>query len=284
MKTLIAIFFLFQVLVAFEPVDFDLSMGRPMRFGYNGPEDKDWFVFWRFLYDNNKVLQPESAPRIPKIIHQIWLGSPVPERYAQWMQSWKLHHPDWQYQLWTDAEVKNIRLYNQELFDASCNYGQKSDILRYELLYRYGGLYIDIDFRCLKSFERLHHTYDFYLGILNTGTVDLGIGLIGSVPNHPILKKVIKNMHNVTFNTYQDILLLTGNVHFAKSFMQVAPWLSDRTIVFPASFFYPSPNTDRHLAQYKQDAAIKPESFAIHYWTCSWQKPEALVPGTINRY
>jgi mannosyltransferase OCH1-like enzyme len=32
--------------------------------------------------------------RIPKIIHQIWLGSPLPEKYLRFQQSWKnIVHP-----------------------------------------------------------------------------------------------------------------------------------------------------------------------------------------------
>ena len=31
--------------------------------------------------------------------------------------------------------------------------GEKSDIFRYEILYRFGGVYVDTDFECIKPFE-----------------------------------------------------------------------------------------------------------------------------------
>ena len=37
----------------------------------------------------------QQPGRIPKIIHQIWLGSPLPERYKQWQRTWTDNHPDW---------------------------------------------------------------------------------------------------------------------------------------------------------------------------------------------
>src|SRR3990167_2074455 len=75
-----------------------------------------------------------SKPKIPKIIHQFWIGSPVPEKYKQWIESWKKHHPEWEHKLWTDKEVKELKLFNQELFNSLDNYGHKVDVLTYEVL------------------------------------------------------------------------------------------------------------------------------------------------------
>ncbi|MEX0940372.1 MAG: glycosyltransferase [Candidatus Babeliales bacterium] len=259
-------------------INFDISMNGPISYGFNDPQDYLWLTFWRSLYEkyNLSIMPPLSELRIPKLIHQIWLGSEFPEEYREWQASWLQIHPDWQYKLWTDEDVKMLKLYNQNLFDNAVNYAQQSDILRYEILYRFGGLYIDIDFRCLKPFDVLHHCYDFYIGIMSTGTVDLGIGLIGSKPHSPILKEVIKSMCAKKIKSYQDILSATGNLHFMKAFMRSASQCKEPIITFPASFFYPSPNKARFLTKDQQDQYIRPESFAIHYWACSWQKKEAL--------
>ena len=68
-------------------------------------------------------LQIDSSPRIPKIIHQIWLGSPFPEKYKVLQQSWKKYHPDWTYILWTEKEIKDFGLTNRERFDKAKIYG-----------------------------------------------------------------------------------------------------------------------------------------------------------------
>lgn len=262
-------------------IDFNQSMGRSVAFGYNDPNDHVWYEFWQSLYNQNNLamVTPAQEPIIPKIIHHIWLGSPLPEEYRVLIETWRTMHPDWVHMLWTDESIKNIKLYNQDLFDLVNNYGQKSDILRYEILYNIGGLYLDIDFRCLKPHDIFHHCYDFYIGICNTGTVDLGIGLIGARPGHPILKQVITSMRPTKrITSYDDILKMTGNVHFMKSFMAIAPTYDQgKIITFPCSFFYPTPNSERFKTQEEMDVWIQPESFATHYWSCSWQKPAAFV-------
>jgi mannosyltransferase OCH1-like enzyme len=216
--------------------------------------------------------------RIPKIIHQIWLGGPVPEEFESLMASWKVMHPDWIYLLWTDENVDVLTLKNDSLFQAARNYGQKADIVRYELLNQFGGLYVDVDFRCLKRFDIFHQCYDFYIGIANTGTADLGIGLIGSIPGHPILNEVIGSMkESIPLRSPDDVLLTTGNVHFMQAFMKVAPDCPGRIITLPCSYFYPLPNKKRFLPRWQQDAYIKPESHAIHYWACSWQRDKAFL-------
>ncbi len=46
------------------------------------------------------------------------------------------------------------------------NLGAKSDLLRYELLYQFGGVYIDIDVVLLQPLDILNHTYEFYTGLM----------------------------------------------------------------------------------------------------------------------
>ncbi len=76
--------------------------------------------------------------RVPRLVHQIWLGSPLPERYVQWMQTW-MNWRGWEYKLWTDKEVKEICLYNQDLYDSIYQLWRKIDLHRLEILLHYGG-------------------------------------------------------------------------------------------------------------------------------------------------
>jgi mannosyltransferase OCH1-like enzyme len=87
---------------------------------------------------------------IPRIIHQIWLGPLTPPSKA--LDSWKKKHPNWEYRLWTEDNLPNLK--NQHAFDVSDNYPQKADILRYELLEQFGGVYVDADVHCIKPVDR----------------------------------------------------------------------------------------------------------------------------------
>ena len=264
-------------------VSFNASMGK-----YSAREGLHEFMkilqslyiknnLFTYLKTNKQFLQQQ--PRIPKIIHAIWLGSPPPESVLKNFKSFKKHHPSWECKLWDDEDIKNLGLHNQQFYDLSKNYGQRSDIARYEILYRYGGVYVDSDFKCLRPFDILHQYYDFYTGVLKIGKrcVGLANGLIASVPGHPILKRCIETMQVAPQEGKKEITKTTGPGHFTRSFLAVIASCVDHAIVFPSSFFYPAPNTKRHQTIQKMDGYIKPETFAIHYWTNSWKEPEALV-------
>ncbi|CAN0057513.1 unnamed protein product, partial [Phaeothamnion confervicola] len=98
---------------------------------------------------------------------QVWLGSNLPERFQVLRESWMRCMPAWEVRLWSDADVAALGLENQAAFDAAPNWGEKSDICRYEILWRLGGFYADVDFICLRSFEALHSEADFCAGTVD---------------------------------------------------------------------------------------------------------------------
>ena len=165
--------------------------------GISGIDLMDFFE-QQYQSTNFRKMVPSSTLRIPKIIHQIWIGDSVPEELRAFQESWKLFHSDWEYRLWTQDDIPYLDLYNADLIEQAQNPAEKADLLRYELLYRFGGVYIDMDEECLQPFDVLHYMYDFYIGIqpLDTGIVQLGIGVIGSCPGHPMLKACIESIAN----------------------------------------------------------------------------------------
>jgi len=86
---------------------------------------------------------------IPKIIYQAWIGpSPIPEHLLEWHKRWQELNPTWQVHLLVDETIPFLN--NYRLYDQINDLRGKSDILRYELLYRTGGLWIDLDTEPVK--------------------------------------------------------------------------------------------------------------------------------------
>ena len=235
------------------------------------------YDFFKDLYEEHAYDSIEAELKIPKIIHQIWLGSPLPEEFRILQQSWIDYHLDrgWMYKLWTDEDVANLQLYNQEFYDATDNYGVKSDILRWELLYHFGGVYIDMDYECLKSLDELHYTYDFYTALqpLDTLFVQLGAALVGARPGHPILQHCIETIKNDWH--HKGAPKKTGPVHFTKSFYAIAGKDGSKDIAFPAFYFYPL--GCRQVVD-KRDEWIAQGAFAVHWWAKSWM-PKTYRPA-----
>lgn len=276
----IVTFFIFQKRAQKQVpyVEFDVSMNRA-QFPDKLQESYAQSIYLclkKIFYQNSpQRVTYHPVPLIPKKIHQIWLGSPLPEEYAVYAQTFKQLHPGWEYKLWTDADLAVYPLKNRDLFERAINYGEKADIARYEILYNEGGVYVDTDYECLKPLDVLHHCYEFYIGIqpLDTAVVQLGIGLIGSKPRHMLLKQAIEQLRIQSTKTKQ-IVWKTGPLFFTKIFCEVAPALTGPIIALPASYLYP-----RAYYQKKEEQNIwkKPESFAVHHWAGSWLKKEAFI-------
>ncbi len=236
-----------------------------------GLDGHNLYEFFKEIYENLNpaVIEQNAELQIPKIIHQIWLGSPVPESFIDLQQSWVEHHlgRDWRYKLWTDADVENMELYNQEFYDATDNYGVKSDILRWEIVYAFGGVYVDMDYECLRSLDDLHYTYDFYTALqpLDTFFVQLGAALFGARPGHPILQHCIETIKNDWH--LQGAPKKTGPVHFTKSFYECAGKDGNKDIAFPAFYFYPLGSQE---GQENRIGWTQQGSYAVHWWAKSW--------------
>lgn len=237
------------------------------------------YLFFKKLYEKNNCNQVhrQQALKIPKIIHQIWLGGPLPDAFKQLVASWHMHHlgNDWKYKLWTDADVESFGLYNKQLYDETDSVGVKSDIFKWEIIYRYGGVYVDTDFECLQSLEALHYTYDFYTGIqpLDTQVLQLGAALYGASPQHPILKHCIETIKNDWKK--KGAPCKSGPIHFTKSFYLVAGKHGSCDIAFPASYFYPLGSEQKAI---KKNEWISQGAWAVHHWAKSWMPPEYRLP------
>lgn len=248
-----------------------------------------YLEIFRNIYARNIILSKDFnlnySPRIPHIIHQIWLGSPLPEKYLRWIRSWT-NWNGWEYKLWTDKDVKTLNLYNQDLYNLAANYGEKSDILRLEILLKYGGLYIDVDYECIKPefFEELHQCYDFYMGFepLEHGLLD-GYGmfkvcnaLLASAPGHQLLMNFIVNMkHNCLVHAKDWTVEKTGPAYLTReiiAYEENHPHSMQRNMYLPSTFFYPISEPEIRACATRNDISsrIFPETAAVHYWSGSW--------------
>lgn len=237
-------------------------------------ESYDRLVLGDLVYNTHQL--------IPKIIHQVYLAEgELPDVYKKLQATWLKYHPDWLYVLWRRSDIANFGLINQKKFDEATNHAAKGDIARYEILYRLGGLYVDLDYLCLKSFNVLHHCYDFYVGIeprlrKNIGANRdflIGQALIASRPGHPVLERCVQELSkkNPRGEGKWGILAATGPIFFSDCLFETMDFgLHSRSVIFPPTYFYPISAKEGSL---RLDSILRltgPETFAIHLWAGSW--------------
>jgi mannosyltransferase OCH1-like enzyme len=127
---------------------------------------------------------------IPRIVHHIWVGPAMPERLVPYVESWERLHPTWEHRMWTEFDW----LENQEIFDRAevitPHVGQlRSDLARYEILYRHGGVYVDCDLEALRPIDELCGV-DGFAGWEVDG-VWVNNAIVGVVPGHPLMRALI---------------------------------------------------------------------------------------------
>jgi len=100
-----------------------------------------------------------------KIIHQIWVGPyEMPVREQGFIQELKDKNPTWEHVLWNNKNLPKLPEKIQVLFDQfekQKDYAHQADVLRVFLVKEYGGLYMDVDFKCSEGFDSSEfHKYD----------------------------------------------------------------------------------------------------------------------------
>jgi hypothetical protein len=96
---------------------------------------------------------------IPRIIHQTWRDSDIPETLRAFAGTWRRHHPDWSYRLWTDADLADLVERQFPEFAAMFHgYPQpimRADLGRYLVLKAHGGVYADLDAEAVRPWDGL---------------------------------------------------------------------------------------------------------------------------------
>ena len=162
------------------------------------------------MTNDQRSTTKESLTTIPKIIHQIWIGTPVtelPQHKQAFMETWKSKlDKDWQYMLWTDQNVtrnnfdltwdflqKTKRIANET---GENKFAQLADLMRYEIVYKFGGFYVDTNMECFRSLESYtNHTLvvSHENGLPSPNSCSNGF--FGAIKGHPMLKEMTN--HNV---------------------------------------------------------------------------------------
>jgi inositol phosphorylceramide mannosyltransferase catalytic subunit len=199
--------------------------------------------------------------QIPKVFHQVWVGpSPLPDEFARYQQTWLDHHPGWELRYWTEGDLPaNCR--RPEAYEKLRSPTERSDLLRYELLWQFGGVYVDADFECLRSIEPLLEGVDFFVAEIEPGRVNGAI--MGSVPGHEILDRALVEVKPREFHGYDKDA--TGPLFFdrlRRRFPEIT--------IFEKDLFYSKAEDARQRA------------YAIHHAATSW-KDEADLRREVEK-
>lgn len=222
---------------------------------------------------------------IPKIIHQLWKDDAPPARYLKLIESWKLHHPTWEYRFWTDASLRAFVATTYPVFLPIYDGYEKNicraDAGRYLLLAHFGGLYADLDAEALRPFDDLIKDHDLIIGrepsshLSHEHVSKLGLDhllcptIIASAPAHPFWNDVIRTLRARPKSF--DVLELTGPAMLTR----VHDAYKDATpvTVLPSATFYPLTKDECwrgdafNIETWEEKTR---DAYALHHWDGTW--------------
>ena len=224
---------------------------------------KIWYELNKENLDKYEYLINKQDNSIPKIIHFIWIGNNViPNEYIYYIQTWLKNYDDYLFCFWNDSNIP--KLVNQKYYDNAKSFAMKADILRYELLYFFGGIYVDCDCISIKNLDNIIKDCDGFTGYESEDYI--AIGLMGFKKYDLILfNLIIKLSYQINKLNSNNIPQLTGPIFFTQIWKK---YCSEQHIAFPIDYFYSYTFEDKVMN--KSYNNIQKNNYSIHMWGYSW--------------
>ena len=200
---------------------------------------------------------------IPNILHRVAIGTP-PESAERWWAKFKVLHPTWTLMTHTDDPNNFPRTAPHW---ANCKkVAQQADLMRYEVLQQYGGVYVDWDVEPYKAL-------DPFLGLQGFVACEAhdraGNAVLGFEKDHPALEEILRVALKVADSNSPDI--------FAGGPVAVSKVCFGRgdVLTLPAGSFYQMDFSDRHRTT--RDGMFNfPWVYGVHRINASWLSTERI--------
>lgn len=219
---------------------------------------------------------------IPKIIHYVWLGgNELPPIAKKCIESWKKFCPDFEIMRWDESNVDLSKYeFVQQAYDAK-KFAFASDVIRFEKLYEYGGIYLDIDVELLKTLDEFLNL-NCFTGFECSNAINPGI-IFGTEKHNQDLKNILEIYSNRKFieNGKMDLTTVCDIVtDYYKKFglninntTQTLPNIK----IFASEYFSP-------INYYTNKKKLTKNTHSIHWYSASWYSPKQKFKSGIKKF
>lgn len=175
---------------------------------------------------------------IPKVVHQVWLGRGLPDSLKHLQTRMLRINPDWSLRMWTEDNLPG--LFNEKAYLSLKGLSYKSDVLRYEILARFGGVWCDFDMvwlRPLSEILDLDTADNFFTTEAQGGECPpVNNGIFGVSRNNPIAWKLVAGLRrSFEINAPDGQYNQTGVGYFSR----VVRSFPERAVLLPSGTFHP---------------------------------------------
>ena len=220
---------------------------------------------------------------LPKVIHYCWFGGkPLPKSAIKCISSWKKYLPGHEIVEWNESNFDvNAVPYVAEAYRCG-KYAFVSDYVRFWVLYRYGGLYFDVDVEMIGKIDDIIARGNF-MAYEHGMSIAPGLGL-GLEAGNALVKKVLDEyeeshfivdgrmqMSRTVVNVVSELLLPLGVERVKDGIDRIG----DIYIYHPDYFSPLNHRTDVLM--------ITENSRAIHHYDASWKTPSQKIKDRFIR-
>lgn len=214
-----------------------------------------------------------SQRKIPKIIHYCWFGgNEIPLQQRKFIEGWKKLCPDYEIVCWNEDNYDVSK--NKYMYETykSRKFGFVGDFARIDLLYEWGGVYLDTDVEMVKNIDEFL-TLDAFTGFQNSTEINFGQGF-GSVAGDTFLKKLKNKYDNLRFINNDGSLNLTPSpVYLTEWFREEGLVINDQYqkigqwSIFPQEYF-------SGMLPLLRILDVTDNTYLIHHYEGTWlEKP-----------
>lgn len=199
----------------------------------------------------------------PRTFHRVWLDEPERDVFAGWRDELSALHPDWDVRTWADSTELDWLVNGAEFREALERdpFGRAPDVLRYELLWRFGGVYIDTDFQALKPLDSLLDDGKPFVGWENERTCCTA--MLGAPPAHPAIGQLIELLPERLAATWDQ----PANRAVGPEFLTEHWRERDDVKRLPVGVLYPVGWWEKDRLK---DFTPAPWTLAVHHWYKGW--------------
>ena len=216
-----------------------------------------------------QLTETKGTRRIPKIIHSFWFsGEDKPDNYQRCVDSWERVCPEYEIKEWNQ---KNYDCNKHPFLTRAIELGMwafATDYARLDILYNYGGIYLDMDVEVLKPFDDLlHHKAIF--SFKDMCAIDTAVFFAES--GNPVVKDLLSlyDVENLpsTKNEYKKYYPASFEkrafVNAGVSFNGMIQFLDNMTVV-PSPLFMPLNTVTFDVP------IVTSNTYTIHYDNFGW--------------
>jgi mannosyltransferase OCH1-like enzyme len=205
----------------------------------------------------------------------VWVGNQEPPKYfIDNLNKWKGLMPQWKFMVWTNDTLTSEYFEEEHLsmLKSIPNPSYVSDFIRFYVLNKWGGYYLDADVTPIRSLDELPITKPLVLcnDLPDESPGYMAVGFIASEPNHLVWEHCISDYVNYSNNQSNLNGKPVGPIILGDVIQKLNNHISNKYDALPYWFFYRNRIGDP--GPYMPDRIMlnHPDAFGNHFYAATW--------------